>query len=170
MLYHIEALYTLLKGNFYDSIVAGVIMVSAIIVFIGLMKPLVFDRISCKPLRKVLVAFTDIAMCFGATAITFWVKDIAFTYYLYASAFVSVGSIVVYWLYENTLFRNLIHKIGSITLKRIYKIINSFVEKEDVEEIKKELKNVSNELKSTAKKEIKDATKKFGADKELQNL
>lgn len=165
---YISAFMEALKGNIYENIIYGMIMVSAIIVLIGLLKPLVFDKIKWKPLRKAMIAVADITCCFVATAIAFWSRGASFEYYLISTAVVFVATVVVYWFYENTCFRDLIHKIGSITIKKAISVFTAIVENKDAKEIKKEIDKVQKELKTIARNELSVATKKV--DKELKNL
>lgn len=168
MLEHLEWLFRVLKSNFPDNIIEGLIMVSAIIVFIGVLKPLLFNKMSCKPLRKVLLGLMDLVFALGATAVSFVIKGVNFEHYLYASAAVFVMTIVVYWFYENTCFRNLIHTIGSVALKKCGTLIAKYfsASKEETAEIKTEIANINKELVSTAKKEMK----KLQQDQELTNI
>jgi FtsH-binding integral membrane protein len=156
----------LFMSNFTENVLTGVIMVSAIIVFIGLLKPLLFDRIKFKPLRKAAIAFSSAACCFIATAFTFWLKSIDFSYYLYATAAVFAFMVIVYWFYENTCFRNLIKKIGTIVLTKLYNSLLAIMNKKDAQEIKQEVIAVKNEIR----KELKLDKSKVKTDKELSNL
>ena len=155
-------------GNLSENFFAGVVMVSAIIVFIGLLKPILFDRIKFKPLRKVAIAFTDVLACLIATAIAFWMNGIDFYYFFPAAIGVFVATVVVYWFYENTCFRNLIQKIGTIVLSKLAKIATGILDDKEKKEIKKELEAAKNEIKHTLKGELNTAKKK--GDKELSNL
>ena len=53
-------------ANHYDIIVAVAIMVSAIIVFIGFLKAVCFDRIRNKEIRRAVLALANIVCCFVA--------------------------------------------------------------------------------------------------------
>ena len=166
MLEQITNIFALFTSNFADNFLTGVIMVSAIIVFIGILKPLLFDKIQFKPLRKAALALSCVASCFIATAVTFWAYGIAFSYYLYASFAVFVFTVIVYWFYENTCLRNLIKKIGTIVLSKVYKAVSNIINKNDVEQLKAEVKAVRLEVKN----ELKLGKAKVKTDKELNNL
>ena len=163
MVTSIRNFFTSLFTEGQQFIIMGVVMVSAIIVLIGLLKPFTFDKIPFKPLRKVALAFSNIALSFAATAICFWVYSIPFMYYWYGATIVCFATIITYWIYENTCLRNLIHTIGSLTLGKLIPVF--FNNKNDVDKLKKELQNVGNELTKTAKKSLTDTS-----DKELKNL
>ena len=170
MIEHANAILQDLITNRWEYILWGVIMVSAIIVFIGILKPILFDRISCKPLRKACLAMTNVVASFAATAIFYWVNKITFEYYWFGAAVIAISTIITYWLYETTCLRNLIHKIGSMVLKKIWSILKNIFEKEDVEEVRKELLNAQNALVASTKKELKGAANSVKHDKELNNL
>ena len=159
----IKNFFTSLFTDGQQFIIMGVVMVSAIIVLIGLLKPFTFDKIPFKPLRKVALALTNVGLSFAATAICFWIYSIPFMYYLYGAGCVTLATIITYWLYENTCLRNLIHFIGSHTLGKIIPVF--FNNKNDVKKLKEELKNVGNELAKSTKKTLTDKS-----DNELKNL
>ena len=170
MVWHIDKFLTFFKADWYNLLIVGVIMVSAITVLIGILKPLLFNRIPWKPLRRASLAFTNIGLCFGATAAWFAFKHFSFDIYWHSAIAVSLFSIVWYWVYENTCLRDLISTIGKITLSKVAMIMTRIFNGDDIKEIEKEAKLVAEELKSTAKKEIKSATKNVKTDKELKNL
>jgi hypothetical protein len=106
--------------NYKVLLTAGVIMVSALIVLIGVLKPILFNKITCKPLRGFLLSFTNIALGFGFVAGAFWLKEISFDYYWFTATAFCVFSVFVYWCYENlTQARAGIHKLGSFVWKKI---------------------------------------------------
>ena len=171
MLETLKEVLALFSGNAKDNIITGVIMVSAIIVFIGLLKPLLFDRIKVKAFRKTAIALSEIAICLSATAIAFWVNHFNFHYYLYASAGLFVATVITYWFYENTCLRNLIHKVGSIALGKIYGVAVGLLKPRTNAEIKTEIKNVQADIKNAVRNELAPIAKKAQIhDKELNNL
>jgi hypothetical protein len=169
MIEHANAIFQYLITNKWQYIIWGVIMVSAIIVLIGILKPIAFDRIPYKSLRKACLATTNVAFSFAATAIFYWVNAITFEWYWYGAAVIAVATIVTYWLYETTCLRNLIHKIGTMALRSIWNVLKNIFDKDDVEDVRKELLTVQNTLTEATKKELK-AAKGVKHDKELNNL
>lgn len=163
-------LLELIKNNYHECIVVGAIMVSAIIVFIGIMKPLLFNKITCKPLRKVLLAFSDVFFSFVATFIYFVLKGWTFENYLVASVGVTLSCIVAYWFYENTCLRDLIDKIGSIVVKKAINILLVMFTEDEKSEIEKEIKKASEEIKKSARQSLISTTTQRKKDKELNNL
>lgn len=100
-------------------ITVAAIMVSTIIVFMGILKAVLFKRIPNKAVRCVTMSFTSIALMFGAVAILFAIKEIDWNYYVAMASTYSALMIVMYWFYENTQARAGIHKIGSFVLSKI---------------------------------------------------
>lgn len=170
MLNYIKAITAFLEVNFNDVFVYAVAMVSAIIVAIGLLKPLLFNKIKNKQIRKVALAFSNVALCFICALGLFLVKDWNFKYYLVSSIALTVSCIVTYWLYENTCLRNLIATVGNIVLKKIAGVALVSVNADDINEIKNEVKKASVEIKTQTKKTLKKATNKIKEDKDLKGL
>ena len=166
----IQTMLSFIGANYKDVIVQGLIMVSAIIVGIGLLKPLVFNKIKNKNLRKVALAVSNIAACFLAILITFIVQGWSFEHYLTASIALTLSCIITYWFYENTCLRNLIDTIGSTVISKVLSVSAAAIKKGDVEEVKAELKKAGDELKNLTKQEIKKTATKITEDKDLTGL
>lgn len=141
-------------GNF---LLLAFVMSSAIIVFLGFLKPLLFNKIPNKNLRKSALGLASIALSFASVAVAFWVKAWNFDYYVWTSVFFSMWTIVTYWLYETSNLRTLIHKVGSFFIAKIFGV--DFTKGS----IKKELETAIKDTKTFAKKEVKH-------DKDLNNL
>jgi cytochrome c biogenesis factor len=140
-------------------IAVAFVMVSALIVFLGSLKPIVFDKIKNKNLRGTVLFFSSIFLSFVATALAFWIKDWDFNYYIYASVLFSAWTIVIYGLYEYTRLRLVIEKVGKIAWSKI------FGEKE--KDLANELNAVIEEMTKQTQKQLK--TKKSKHDKDLDN-
>ena len=82
MFVHINKFLTFFRADWYNLLIAGVVIVSAITVLIGILKPLLFNRIPWKPLRRACLAFSNVALCFGSVAIWFAIKHLSFGIYL----------------------------------------------------------------------------------------
>lgn len=170
MLANIQNVMPILSANFNDIIVSGFIMVSAIIVAIGLFKPILFDRIKNNQVRKVALAFSNVALCFFSVFVIFLIKELNFEYYLTSAIALTITCIITYWLYENTCLRNLIGTIGRIALKKVANIAIFAVNADDINEIKTEAKKVADELKAQTSKSLKKATNEIKEDKDLKGL
>ena len=150
--------------------IVGAIMVSAVIVFIGMLKPFIFNRIKWKPLRKATLATANILFSFVAVAVYFWAFGKNWDFYWGASAMTSVGSVLTYFLYESYGLRDAIHKIGNLVIDKAAKIAKLWLNNSTHNVIEEEIKNAATEIKSVATKELKSARKKSKNDKELENL
>ena len=170
MLNNLKAMLSFFGANYSDIIVCVVIMVSAIIVAIGILKPILFNKITNKHVRKAALAFSNVAACFLAALVYFLVRDWNFDYYVLASIALSVSCIVTYWLYENTNLRGLIGLIGNIVLRKMLNVGLFALTTDDVNAVQKELKNTSTLLKGQTKVELKKAATKIREDKDLRNL
>lgn len=95
------------------------IMVSALIVFLGIWKPFFKKFIPNEKLRRAVLAFLSVFLSFASVAITFWVNDWNFDYYVWVGCAFSVWTVFVYWLYESTSLRDGIHFLGSFILKKL---------------------------------------------------
>ena len=156
--------------HYQDIIVCGLIMVSAIIVAIGFLKPFVFNKIKNKNLRKATLAFTNVGACFATVFVYFLVKGFPLENYWVTATALAITSILVYWFYENTCLRNLIELIGNLVLRRVLKASLFALTTEDINAVKEELKNTSEELKAFTKTEFKKATNVINEDKDLEGL
>ena len=170
MLANIEKMLYLFGANYQDIIVCGLIMVSAIIVAIGLLKPLLFNKIPNKHIRKVALALSNVAACFLTVLVYFLICGISLENYLTAAIALSLACIVTYWFYENTCLRNLIGVVGGIVLKKVLKVSLFALSTEDVEAVKTELKKTGAELKAFTKQELKKTSTTVKEDKDLKKL
>ena len=166
MLDSILRVMPLVTEHFNNIIVYGFMIVSAIIVAIGLLKPILFNKIPNKNIRKVALAFSNVALCFISVLVIFLVKGWNFEYYIATATALSVGCIVTYWFYENTCLRNLIGTVGNIALKKLASIAFIVFTKDDINELKTEVKKITKELK----KDTKNALKKANEDNDLKGL
>jgi hypothetical protein len=153
--------------------VVGAIMVSAIIFLVGTLKYFAFDKIKNKDLRKSVVAFSNIALSFGATSLYFLIEHINWRWYWVGAVITSITCIVIYWFYENSHLRELIHKIGSFAIDKfayLAKVILAKLVAKTDKSVEQEFKKVTSELKTFAKNEMQIATKKLKSDREFSNL
>lgn len=168
----IKTIFSIFMSDPMSFVLLAFIMVSALIVFVGLfIKPLMRKFISNDALRGSLLALSSIAMSFASVAVTFWVHDWNFAYYLWVSCAFSVWTVFVYWLYENTHLREGIHWLGSFILKKF-----SGVDVKNLSDIKMLLKKVEPEITKEAEVTFAATTAtatsyiKQKVDKELKNL
>ena len=153
-----------------DILVSVVIMTSAIIAAIGLLKPILFNKIKNENIRGAALAFSSVAASFLAALVFFLIKGWEFKYYTAAALALAGCTILTYWLYEFSRFRNLIKLIGTLALNRIIKTACFAATNDDVNAVKAELKKAGEELKSHTKTELKKAATTYKTDKDLKNL
>lgn len=165
-----QHLIQLVISDYQKILTVGAIMVSAIIVFIGVLKPLLFNKIKNKLLRKSLLAFSDVLFSFAATAIHFLIEGYTWEYYWISAIGASIGCIVTYWVYENTCLRNLIEKLGWAALMKFAKIGLMILGVEENKVVGEAIIKADQELKKASKTELKNASELISKDKELKNL
>ena len=120
--YKMTNIVSVLLANWKTALIGGVVVVSAIIVIMGALKFL-FNKIKNKYLRKTLLAFSSVLLAMPATAIYFASAHISFHYYWIGYGMTAVATIITYWLYENTCLRELIQKIGTLTIGKVWSAI-----------------------------------------------
>lgn len=146
----IVTVYNYFMQNLETMIPMVVIMMSTLIVFMGMLKPILFNRVSNKDIRGMLLFFTSIVLSFASVAVTFLIKQYNFDYYWICGALYSGGVIVMYALYEHTPLRPTIHKIGSFVLEKTFGAIANKVNvvANDTKAIGSSIDMVLNELTS----------------------
>ena len=170
MLANIKEMLLYFGAHYNDIIVAVVIMVSAIIVAIGLLKPILFNKIANKDLRRTALAGSNVAASFLSAFIYFMTEGWDFKYYCVSAVCLAVCCIVTYWLYENTCLRNLIGVIGTLALRKMFNILSLAATNDDVNAVKAEIKSATEQLKATTKQELKKNSTTVKVDKDLKGL
>lgn len=170
MFAHIGIMLKYFAAHYNDIIVNVVIMVSAVIVAIGFLKPFLFNKIKNKHVRKAALAFSNVAGCFIAAMIYFFARGWNFAHYPLAALALSAVCVMTYWLYENTCLRNLIEVVGGIALRKAISVLGTAVTNDDVNAVKTEYKNAVNQVQAQTKVELKKVVNKAQTDKDLRNL
>lgn len=167
----VKTIFSIFMNDPWSFVLLAFIMVSALIVFLGLWKPLLKKFIPHEKLRRAVLALASVGLSFATVAVTFWVHDWNFAYYVWVSAAFSVWTVFVYWLYESTSLRDGIHWLGSFILKKL-----SGVDIKNLSDLKALLKNVKPEIVKEAKPVFVETVSttstyvKNKVDKELKNL
>lgn len=154
--------------NCKTLITIGIIMACMLIVLIGSLKPLVFNKISNKHLRGALLSLTNVIGAFAFVAVAFWVKGITFDYYWFTAICFCILSVFLYWAYENlTQARAGIHKLGSFMWRKILPIIRNKIDLliAGLNDTKQLTNMVDNFVNTTPKKEKKNTKKSNDTDK-----
>ena len=154
-----------------DIIVSVVIMVSAIIVAIGFLKPILFDRIKNKELRKVALAVSNVAASF-ISAFGYFVKEgWDFKYYVLASLALTVACIITYYVYETIPgMRKLIGGLGAAAIGKVFNVALLAATTNDDNVVKAEFQNATVELKDTTRQELKKSVTKVKEGNDLAKL
>ena len=179
MLENIKSFFQMVVADWQNFLLGGIVIVSAIIVAIGIIKPLITKKFTNAHAKKGILAGLDVVFSFAGTALQFWVTEMPFNHYVVASIMHLVATIVVYWLYENTSLRDVIHTIGSAALSGVRSVVVSNFAKGNtttttLNQIKSELyHDTLPELKNKAHKEIGSAdftAIAYKPDNDLKNL
>lgn len=150
----------------------AVIMVSALIVFIGLfVKPIVKKLIKNNVVKDLILSFGSIVLSFGAVAGSFWVYDWNFTYFLWVGSAFAVCTVFVYWLYEHTYLKAGIHKLGTFVLKKL-----TGINVNNLGDLKSALKKTQAEIQPVVNKSVNEGFSSIASyvtktvDDEFKNL
>lgn len=107
-------------GDWKNVFIGALIVMGVVIFLMGILKNALFNRIKNKLLRKVLLSFCSLALVLPATFAYSIYQGLDMQYFWALYALNAIGTIVVYWFYENTGFRNLLSLIGRNTLVRLF--------------------------------------------------
>lgn len=154
-------------ANWQNLLLGCIIVFSAVIVVMGILKKAVFNKIANKLVRKILLAFGSVILSLPFTALYDVADGIPFDYYWVDAIVNAVATVLAYWLYENTGLRNFIGYIGKKALCVFVKIFANTIdtEKPDVKLIQSQV----NDLKKEVKTEVVKSSKKINSDT-LKNL
>ena len=123
----VKEVISIFLNNTEEIFTAVIVMVSAVIVLMGILKTVLFNRIKSKGIRCVALSFSSLAIMYAAVAVYFLINTIDFKYYAICGSLVCVAMIVIYWFYENTYLRAGIHKIGSFVISTLFAKITAKV-------------------------------------------
>jgi hypothetical protein len=139
----------------------GLITVGVTIFLMGVLKKLFGDKIQNKLVRKTVLAFFSVVLVAPITA-TYLIFNTAsgIDYFWYMYALNAIGTIVVYWFYENTHLRELLALIGRNTIMKVFTAI--FKKDKDTT-----VQNVTSSIRDDAKKIVKSVKYE---DDDLKNL
>ena len=152
-----EALWNIFINNKEEIITAVITMVSAVIVFMGILKKTIFNKISNKAWRRVALSFSSLAIMYATVAIYFVVNAVDFKWFLPCGTLVCFAMIVMYWFYENTYAREGIHALGLFVLNKVFRAIIS-----KVNTVAEGTEVIGNAIDSL----LKDTNKKNGSKKD----
>lgn len=159
-------------GNWQAVVLSTAIIVCSVIATLGGLKFGLIDKIKNKLVRKIVLAFSSLALILPTTAILFLISGYSFDIYWYSVFALMPVEVVVYWLYENTGLRNAINKLGSFCCHKILVAFCASVVDDDNKRTRERLVATNKELKDYAKETVKSVlvTKNKEVDKDLENL
>lgn len=167
---YLSNIFQTLLMNWQQALTGGIIVSCAVIFLMGMLKRFLDKTpLSKYPyLRKAVLAFGSLLLTFPITAIYFVADKISFDYYWVGCACMCVGTIVTYWLYENTALRKAIHVVGAKTVGKYWAIFyEAYVEHQNNKDTSVKLAMTTAELGEVVKKEIKKHAKE---DNDLKGL
>lgn len=147
----------------------GITVICVVIVLMGLIKTILINKIQNKLVRKITLAFSSILMVFPTTLVACEVNGIGMDHYWKVLCANIAGTILAYWLYENTGLRNLINMIGKTAILKIVVAIVTNSKTKSLNEAKKIAKKTADELNKDAKNALKSAADEL-KDEALKNL
>lgn len=127
-------------SNWQTVLTGGIYAVSIVIFVLGCLKPLIKRWVGNSTLRKVIFAWLSVLLNVPATALSFWVEEFPSEHFWTLMVVNTIGTILVYFVYENTALRNALHWFG----KKLLTIL--FTQFVSPTQTKKELKKEVEEL------------------------
>lgn len=138
----------------------GVIVVSVVIFLMGVFKKLLANRIENDLLRKVVLAWTSVILTLPITAVMVLYNSYNWDHFWVIYAANVIGTILIYWFYENTALRNALAAVGK-------RIVLKFLGNPTTEDLKAVTEDVEQLLASS--KPVPQSTSKY-KDDDLKNL
>lgn len=127
-------------SNWQTVLIGGVCAVSIVIFILGCIKPLIKRWIPNSTLRKVIFAWTSVLLNVPATALSFWIEGLPSEHFWPLMVINAIGTILVYFVYENTALRNALHWFGRKIVTILFK--QYVTPAQTKQEIKKEVEEL----------------------------
>jgi hypothetical protein len=157
--------------NYTNITVNVVTMVSVIIVAIGFFKPIVFNRIQSKELRRGALALTNVGACFLAALGYFLRMGWNFKYYFVAACALTLASIFTYYCYETIPgVRKFMGGLGYTVISKVFHVGILVASAENIEAAKREIDKGNQEIKMYVTNELSKLPQKRKTDKDLRGL
>lgn len=107
-------------SDWQTLLIGGACAVSMVVFILGCFKPFIKRWVSNSTLRKVLFAWLSIALNIPATAVSIWIEDLPTEHFWTLAVINAVGTILVYFVYENTALRNALHWLGKKIITMLF--------------------------------------------------
>ena len=129
----IISLVDYLLSNWQTVLMGGVFTVSIVVFILGCLKPFIKRWVSNSTVRKVIFAWSSVALNIPATALSIWFEDLSSEHFWTFVVINTVGTILVYFVYENTALRDALHWLGKkILMLLVSQSISPAQKKEDI--------------------------------------
>ena len=122
-------------SNWQTVLIGGACAVSVVVFILGCIKPLIKRWIPNTTVCKVIFAWLSVILNIPATAMSLWVEGLPTEHFWTLMVINAIGTILVYFVYENTALRNAMHWLG----KKIITIL--FSQYVSPAQTKKEVRN-----------------------------
>lgn len=127
-------------SNWQTVLIGGACAVSIVVFILGCIKPLIKRWIPNTTVCKVIFAWLSVILNIPATAVSVWIEGLPDEHFWTLAVINAVGTILVYFVYENTALRNGMHWLGK---KIITLLFNQCVSPTQTKkEIRKEVENL----------------------------
>lgn len=136
-------------SDWQNLLVGGVVVMSVVIFLMGVLKKIAFNRIKHDLLRKIVLAWSSVLVALPVTAVSVVCNGFSWSYFWAIYILNAVGTILVYWFYENTALRDALALLGK---KTVMKFIGAGVSNQ-------EFSKINNEVNQDAQSLIAEATK-----------
>lgn len=162
-----EKVFLYILANLQDFVLGGFIVACVTIAIMGILKKVVFNRITNKLARKSALAFSSVIVVLPVTAFSLVGNEIGLQHFWCIYAANAVLTVFTYWLYENTGLRDLIGFTGNTILKKYATIVYGIIQGDDADTAKTKLVDTNTALREAIKKNVKKPKKD---DKDLKNV
>lgn len=140
-------------SEWWSLLMGGTVVVSVVMFLMGVLKKLLINRIKYPLLRKVILAWLSIVVVLPVTYVSVLYNGFNQEYFWLIYGVNCVATIVIYWFYENTAFRDALALLGKNTLGRI---IGKSQSKADIESALKDANAEASKLLKTESKKYKE--------------
>ena len=99
-------------SNSQTVLMGGVYAVSIVIFILGCLKPWIKRWVGNSTIRKIIFAWLSVLFNIPATAVSLWIEGFPQEHFWTLMVINTIGTILVYFVYENTALREGLHWLG----------------------------------------------------------
>lgn len=159
ILIYLSELWAYILSDGHELSLGGVVVVGVVIALMGVIKNLKpIKGIKNSVVRKVILAWSSIVLTVALTVVSVFLNEFKQDHFLAICIFNSVGTIVLYWLYENTALRNFVAWVGKKTILKLLVRKPKTIEeaKEFASEVNKDVESLLQSVNSESLSKYKD--------------